>query len=86
MFALAKLCAYSSKMKQISDKVNLVLRRCKGTDKKLTAGDVLNQEILDKITRLDEGYYIFRTLRNSPPYLEAKKKELFAMIRQKVQA
>ncbi|XP_062603984.1 uncharacterized protein LOC134265790 [Saccostrea cucullata] len=69
-------------MKQISDKVNLVLRRCKGTEKKLTAGDVLNQEILDKITRLDEGYYIFRTLRNSPPYLEAKKKELFAMIRQ----
>ncbi|XP_061173536.1 uncharacterized protein LOC133182702 [Saccostrea echinata] len=69
-------------MKQISDKVNLVLRRCKGTEKKLTAGDVLNQEVLDKITRLDEGYYIFRTLRNSPPYLEAKKKELFAMIRQ----
>ncbi|XP_062600656.1 uncharacterized protein LOC134262299 [Saccostrea cucullata] len=69
-------------MKQISDKVNLVLRRCKGTEKKLTAGDVLNQEVLDKITRLNEGYYIFRTLHNSPPYLEAKKKELFAMIRQ----
>ena len=32
--------------------------------------------------RLDEGYYIFRQLRNSPAYLATKKKDVFAMIRQ----
>ena len=32
--------------------------------------------------RLNEGYYIFRTLRNSPAYLSAKTKDVFAMIRQ----
>ena len=37
---------------------------------------------LKNLARLNEGYHIFRTLRNSPPYLEAKKKEVFAMIRQ----
>lgn len=31
---------------------------------------------------LDEGYFIFRTLRNSPVYLEKRKQDLFAMIRQ----
>ena len=31
---------------------------------------------------LDEGYYIFRTIRNSPAYLNKRKKDAFAMIRQ----
>ena len=32
--------------------------------------------------RKDEGYYIFKQLRNSPAYLETRKKDVFAMIRQ----
>ena len=31
---------------------------------------------------LDEGYYIFRQLRNSSGCLEARKQDIFAMIRQ----
>ena len=30
--------------------------------------------------KLDEGYYIFKDIRNSPAYLTRKKKEAFAMI------
>ena len=69
-------------MKQISDKVNLAIRRCKRKGKKITAGEARNSDYLDKLVNLDEGYYIFRQLRNSPAYLEARKKDIFAMIRQ----
>lgn len=34
------------------------------------------------MVKLDEGYFILRTLRNSPAYLEKRKKDVFAMIRQ----
>ena len=69
-------------MKQISDKVNLAIRRCKSRGKKITAAEARNPAYLDKLVNLDEGYYIFRQLRNSPPYLEARKRDIFAMIRQ----
>ncbi|CAC5394741.1 unnamed protein product [Mytilus coruscus] len=69
-------------LKNISDKVNLALRRCQSEGKKWTAKDVLNPNTLNDLVRLDEGYYIFRSLRNSQVYLEKRKKKLFAMIRQ----
>ena len=69
-------------MKQICDKVNLAVRRCKGNEKKITAAEARNSEYLDKLVNLDEGYYIFRQLRNSPAYLQSRKKDIFAMIRQ----
>ncbi|VDI49383.1 Hypothetical predicted protein [Mytilus galloprovincialis] len=69
-------------LKNISDKVNLALRRCQSEGKKWTAKDVLNPNTVNDLVRLDEGYYIFRSLRNSPVYLEKRKKDLFAMIRQ----
>ncbi|XP_069136358.1 uncharacterized protein [Argopecten irradians] len=68
--------------KQISDKVNLALRRCKSDGKTLTAGQARDSSTTNEIVRLNEGYYIFRTLRNSPAYLSSKKKDVFAMIRQ----
>ena len=69
-------------MKQISDKVNLAVRRCKKTGKKITAAEARDSNYLNKLVNLDEGYYIFRQLRNSPAYLETRKKDIFAMIRQ----
>ena len=69
-------------MKQISDKVNLAVRRCKNRGKKITAAEARDSNYLDKLVNLDEGYYIFRQLRNSPAYLETRKKDIFAMIRQ----
>ena len=67
-------------MKHVLDRVSLAMRRVKGKD--VRAKNVLDDESRAKIVRLDEGYYIFRNLRNSPAYLEKRKKDAFAMIRQ----
>ena len=69
-------------MKQISDKVNIAVTRCKKRGQKITAAEARDSSYLDKLVNLDEGYYIFRQLRNSPAYLETRKKDIFAMIRQ----
>ena len=50
--------------------------------KKITAAEARDSNYLGKLVNLDEGYYIFRQLRNSPVYLETRKKGIFAMIRQ----
>ena len=44
--------------------------------------DVLDDATREKIVQLNEGYYIFKDIRNTPAYLSKKKKEAFAMIRQ----
>ena len=44
--------------------------------------DILDDTERQKLINLDEGYYIFRTIRNSPAYLEKRKKDAFAMFRQ----
>ena len=69
-------------IKQISDKVNLAVRMCKKRGQAITAAEARDSNYLDKLVNLDEGYYIFRQLRNSPAYLETRKKDIFAMIRQ----
>ena len=69
-------------MKQFSDKVNLAVRRCKKKGMKITVAEVRDSTYLDKLVQLDEGYYIFPQLRNSPAYLGARKMDIFAMIRQ----
>ena len=61
-------------MKQISDKVNLAIRRCKNKGKKITAAEARDSTYLDKLIKLDEGYYIFRQLRNSPLIWKPVKK------------
>ena len=76
-FKLKKL-----QMKQVFDKVTLAVRRYQRKGKKLKVKDVLNESTRQNLVNLDEGYYIFRTIRNSPAYLDHKKKEAFAMIRQ----
>ena len=43
---------------------------------------LLEKEQCNNIVKLDEGYYIFRTIRNSPAYFETKKKDVMAMVRQ----
>ena len=63
-------------MKQISDKVNLAVRRCKKRGQKITAAEARDSNYVDKLVNLDEGYYIFRQLRNSPVYLETRKKDI----------
>ena len=67
-------------MKHVLDRVSLAMRRIKG--KGVRAKNILDDESRAKIVRLDEGYYIFRNLRNSPAYLDKRKKDAFAMIHQ----
>ena len=67
-------------MKHVLDRVSLAMRRVKG--KGIRAKNVLDDESRAQLVRLDEGYYIFRNLHNSPAYLEKRKKDAFAMIRQ----
>ena len=70
-------------VKQLQSKVTLALRRVVGAKhKKVTAKTLLNPETREEIPRLDEGFYIFRTIRNSPPYFDRLKKDCIAMVRQ----
>ena len=69
-------------IKQIADKVSLAVCRNKTKGKKITAKMLLDKEQRNNIVKLDEGYYIFRTIRNSPAYFDAKKKDVMAMVRQ----
>lgn len=76
-FKLKKL-----QQQQIVNKVNLAVRQCKTNSKHFTAGELLQDNACENLVKLDEGYRIFKTLRNSPSYLEKRKKDLMAMIRQ----
>jgi hypothetical protein len=69
-------------MKQLNDKANLAVRRCQTGTRTITAEQARNSECVDNIVKKDEGYYLFKQLRNSPAYLESKKKDVYAMIRQ----
>lgn len=69
-------------MKQVTDKCNLALRKCKTHGKSMTANEMKNPENVNNLVRHDEGFFVFRQLRNSPAYLETRKKDVFAMIRQ----
>ena len=67
---------------QVCSKVHRAVRRCKTKGKSYTAGYILKDNMDESLVRLDEGYRIFKTMRNSPQYWENQKKEVFAMIRQ----
>ncbi|XP_061170324.1 uncharacterized protein LOC133179634 [Saccostrea echinata] len=69
-------------MKQVTDKCNLALRKCKTKGKSMTANEMKNLENVSNLIRHNEGFFVFRQLRNSPAYLETRKKDVFAMIRQ----
>ena len=69
-------------MKLLLGKSQIALRKCKGSNSSLTAGQLKQQGSLERLIHHDEGYKFLRALRGSPPYFEKAKKDLFAMIRQ----
>lgn len=69
-------------MKILLGKSYIALRKCKGHNKNMTAGQLKQQGTLDRLIRHDDGYKFLSALRGSPPYFEKAKKDLFAMIRQ----
>ena len=66
-------------IKQITDKVSLAVCRNKTKGKKITASVLLNEQERNNIVKLDEGYYIFRTICSSLAYCDAKKKDVDVM-------
>ena len=66
----------------VFDKVTLAIFQCKTKGKQIKVEDILNDTERQLVVNLDEGFYIFRTVRNSPAYFDRKKKDTFAMIRQ----
>ena len=69
-------------MKILLGKSQIALRKCKGKNRCLTAGQLKQKGTLERLVHLDEGYKFLRALRGSPPYFEKAKKDIFAMIRQ----
>ena len=69
-------------MKILLGKSQIALRKCKGNNRTLTAGQLKQQGTLERLVHLDTGYKFLRELRGSPPYFEKAKKDIFAMIRQ----
>ena len=69
-------------MKILLRKSQIALRKCKGKNRSLTAGQLKQKGILERLVHLDEGFKFLRALRGSPPYFEKAKKDIFAMIRQ----
>ena len=65
---------------QVTDIVSTALRKSKGGN--LTAGQIKQHDGLQNILRHDEGFTILKNLGSSPPYFQAKQKELFAIIGQ----
>ena len=61
-------------MKSVMAKKSLLIHRCKRKGKDICARDILDDDERAKIVRLNEGYYIFKDIRNSPAYLAKKKK------------
>ena len=63
-------------------KITLAIWWCKTKGKQFKVKDILNDEERQMLVNLDEGFYIYPTLRNSPAYLDKRNKDAFAMIRQ----
>ena len=61
-------------MKLLLGKSQIALRKCKGNNSLLTAGELKQQGSLERLTHHDEGYKFLRALRGSPPYFEKAKK------------
>ncbi|XP_070203473.1 uncharacterized protein [Littorina saxatilis] len=68
-------------MLQIRDLTLTALRKVKGSETRHTAGQLKGEGVIENLLRQDEGYRILKTLRSSPPYWQAREKDLFAMIR-----
>ena len=69
-------------MKIMLGKSQVALRKCKGNNRTVKAGELKCPGALEKLIHHDEGFKFLRALRGSPPYFEKAKKDIFAMIRQ----
>ena len=69
-------------MKTLLGQCQIALRKCKGNDGTITAGQLKQPGAIDNLVHHDQGFRFLRALRGSPPYFEKAKKDIVAMIRQ----
>ena len=69
-------------MKILLGQCQTALRKCKGNDGTITAGQLKQPGAIDNLVHHDQGLRFLRALQGSPPYFEKAKKDIFAMIRQ----
>ena len=57
--------------------MKIALRKCKGNNRTLTAGQLKQQGTLERLIHLDEGYKFLRERQGSPSYFEKAKQRYF---------
>ena len=70
-----------SQIQQVVDSVTVSLRK-KSNVQNVTAGNLLNNQFLFNMQQRNDGLLVLQNIRSSPAYWEARKKEVFATIRQ----
>ena len=76
---------YLTEQKQISDSINIALRKAKLSvieEDKVTAGTLKNTDRLKQIILQDQGQRFMQNVRGSPAYCKKLLSDLLAMIRQ----
>ena len=68
-------------MRKFADAISINLRKTKNT-KNITAAQMLNRDYVNGLIHNDDAFTFLRCDRSSPAFLELKKKEVLAMLRQ----
>ena len=68
-------------IEQLSKQSTIILRKS-AQNNKITAQQVANKEFLDNAVNNDSAYRFMVAITGSPPYFEAQKKKVMAMVRQ----
>ncbi|KAG5674792.1 hypothetical protein PVAND_004740 [Polypedilum vanderplanki] len=68
-------------IEQMTKQVNVAIRKSANT-MNITAGQVLNKQFLENAIRNDSAYKFLSSIVGTPPYFEAKKKNVMATVRQ----
>ena len=76
------LKAKKLQMKFLIGQSQIALRKNRAGNRALTVGVLRTPESLQNLISHDDGYRCLKILRDSPPYFEKAKKDLFVMIRQ----
>ncbi|CAG9799251.1 unnamed protein product [Chironomus riparius] len=70
-----------SQIEQLTKRATVILRKSTQNNN-ITAGQVANKQFLDNAVNNDSAYRFMAAITGSPPYFEAQKKKVMAMVRQ----
>ena len=76
---------YIVESKQVMDNINIAFRQTQGRlhrGQALTAGAVLNQQVISEMVQKDHAYQFLKNVRGSPAYFQKIMYDVLGMIRQ----